>query len=121
MCSRSIGYTYAPGGSMRPLLASIAVFMVTILVPIQSVSAQGIGYGGWPYGGNNPGGFGGWPFGANNPGGFGPGGFGPGTWGGQSSGGERGLWNNVSQVCTDAQGNRVLVTNGNPTTSYTNC
>ena len=41
--------------------------------------------------------------------------------GGQSFGGERGLWNNVSQVCTDSQGNRVLVTNGNLTTNYTNC
>jgi hypothetical protein len=27
----------------------------------------------------------------------------------------------VSQVCTDSQGNRVFVTNGNPTTNYTNC
>jgi hypothetical protein len=101
---------------MRLLLVGIAVLTAAILIPTQSVSAQGVGYGGWPYGGNNPGGSGGWPFTGNNPGGFGPG-----TPGSQAFGAERGLWNNVSQVCTDSQGNRVLVTNGNLTTNYTNC
>jgi hypothetical protein len=113
---------------MRRLLIGIGLVAAIGLLPVPSAFAQfgGFGpspfggYGGSPYGGfgASPFGFEGMPFGgfgaAQTPFGFGgqggPGGF----------GGPGGPPPNL-QVCTDSQGNRVLVSNGSSTSSYTGC
>ncbi|HEY7060777.1 MAG TPA: hypothetical protein VII06_04805 [Chloroflexota bacterium] len=107
---------------MRWTVGVVTGLAVLLLLPISSASAQVGGYGAGPFGPGGPGGFGfggpGGPF--AGPGGFGFGG--PGGPGGPfAAPAGQGFLGNVSQVCTDSQGNRVFVTNGGATTGYTNC
>jgi hypothetical protein len=105
---------------MRQVTVGATLLLALALVATPTASAQMGGFGGLPFGGGR-GGFGfGMPGG---PGGFGmpggPGGFGmPGS---QFQGAGPGFLSNVTQVCTDSQGNRVLVRNGSSTSGYTNC
>ncbi len=100
---------------MRWTVGAVTGLAVLLLLPISSASAQVGGYGAWPFGPGGPGGVGaGGPFG-------GPGGFEFGAPGGLFAAPGQGFLGNVSQVCTDSQGNRVFVTNGNAAAGYTNC
>jgi hypothetical protein len=108
---------YDEGGTVRLTISGIAFLAAMVLIPVPSADAQGGGYGPWPYGGTGQGGYGPPPFGFQGAP-YGPLGPTQGQSGFLPAMGQQ--FPNI-QVCTDSQGNQVLVPNGGATSSYTSC